>query len=183
MLRLLISIVKYPISFIKFKKFGKNIRLGFRGTIAHPEGMSLGSNVFIAQGFVISGRSLDIGNNVLIGPKLIIECDDHTTNKVGITMWSYRKERHVSHVKIYNDVWIGANVTILKGVTIGEGTIVGACSLLTKSVPPYTICFGIPCKPVKTRFSIEKLKEHLKQIDSAYTFEQVVCEWGKFNLI
>ena len=183
MIKLLFSIFKYPISFLKFNKFGKNIRLGYGGKIAHPEGISIGSNVFIAANFVISGKSLEIGNNVLIGPRLTIECDDHKFNKVGAPMWSYRNERDVYHIKICNDVWMGANVTILKGVIVGEGTIVGACSLLSKSVPPYTISIGIPCKPIKTRFTVEELKQHLILIKSNCTFEEVISEWKRFKLI
>lgn len=150
-LKLFISIIKYPKSFLKFKKFGKNIRLGFGGNIAHPEGITLGSNIFIALGFVISGKSLEIGSNVLIGPRLTIECDDHKFNKVGETMWNYQNKKSIKHIKISNDVWIGANVTIIGGVEIEEGSVIASQSLVNKNIPPYSVYGGIPAKFIKDR--------------------------------
>lgn len=63
---------------------------------------------------------------------------------------------------IGNDVWIGENVTFLPGVHIGDGAIIGACSVVAKSIPPYSIAVGNPCKAVKKRFddkTIERLLE------------------------
>ena len=57
-------------------------------------------------------------------------------------------------------VWIGANATILKGVTIGEGGIMAACSLVTKDVPPYSIVGGFPAKVIGRRFSDEDIVKH-----------------------
>jgi len=54
-------------------------------------------------------------------------------------------------VKIEDDVWIGAGATILDGVSIGKGAIVGASSLVNKNVPEYTIVAGIPAKTIKER--------------------------------
>lgn len=55
-------------------------------------------------------------------------------------------------VIIEDDVWVGCNVTILKGVTIGRGGIVAAGAVVTKSVPPYTIVGGVPAKKIGNRF-------------------------------
>ena len=63
---------------------------------------------------------------------------------------------------IGNDVWIGENVTFLPGIRIGDGAIIGACSVVAKSIPPYSIAVGNPCKTVKKRFddkTIERLLE------------------------
>ena len=57
-----------------------------------------------------------------------------------------------------NDVWIGANVSLMDGVSIGDGAIVAANALVTKDVPPYTIVGGIPSKPIKSRFDKEDIK-------------------------
>ena len=56
-----------------------------------------------------------------------------------------------------NDVWIGANVTILKGVSIGDGAIIGAGSVVTKSIPNYAIAVGSPAKVIKYRYSKEDI--------------------------
>ncbi|MBI5204619.1 MAG: CatB-related O-acetyltransferase [Nitrospirae bacterium] len=66
-------------------------------------------------------------------------------------------------VIIGNDVWIGDSVIILPGVQVGDGAIIGAGSVVTKNVPPYTIVGGVPAKKIRDRFS-DKIKEQLLQI-------------------
>lgn len=56
-------------------------------------------------------------------------------------------------IVIGNDVWIGYEAIILAGVTIGDGAIIGARSVVTKDIPPYTIVGGVPAKPIRKRFS------------------------------
>ncbi|MBA2852439.1 chloramphenicol O-acetyltransferase type B [Methanococcus maripaludis] len=63
---------------------------------------------------------------------------------------------------IENDVWIGANVTIMPGVKIGSGAVIATGSIVTKEVPPYTIVGGNPAKIIKKRFSDEKIELLLK---------------------
>ena len=65
-------------------------------------------------------------------------------------------------VRVGNDVWIGANATILSGVTIGDGAVVAAGSVVTKSVPPYAIVGGAPAKIIKYRFPIETIERLLR---------------------
>lgn len=65
-----------------------------------------------------------------------------------------------SDVTIEEDVWIGANATILAGVTIGRGAIIGACAVVTKDVPPYTLVTGFPAHVVKKIFSGEDAIKH-----------------------
>lgn len=60
-------------------------------------------------------------------------------------------------VVIGNDVWVGRQATILSGVTIGDGAVVGTCSVVTKDVPPYAIVAGNPAKLVRYRFSDEEI--------------------------
>ena len=63
---------------------------------------------------------------------------------------------------ICNDVWIGTNAIILKDVTVGDGAIIGAGSIVTKSVPPYSIVAGNPAKIVKYRFNNDEIEALLK---------------------
>lgn len=58
-------------------------------------------------------------------------------------------------ITIGSDVWIGYEAVILAGVTVGDGAIIGARSVVTKDVPPYTIVGGVPAKPIRKRFSEE----------------------------
>lgn len=69
------------------------------------------------------------------------------------------EEKFVDGVNVYDqpvviedDVWVGANVTILKGVTIGHGSVVAAGAIVTKSCPPYSIIGGVPAKVLRKRF-------------------------------
>lgn len=65
-------------------------------------------------------------------------------------------------IVIGNDVWIGYGAVILSGVTIGDGAIIGTNALVTKDVAPYTIAGGIPAKPIRKRFSEEKISALMK---------------------
>lgn len=71
---------------------------------------------------------------------------------------------------IGNDVWIGANATILRGVTIGDGAVISAGSVVHKDVPPYTVVSGYPARPLKLRFDKE-IVERLQKI-----------QWWRFSL-
>jgi acetyltransferase-like isoleucine patch superfamily enzyme len=170
-------------SFSRFKECGQNVIFSSGGKFIHPEQVSLGSNVFIGRNFHISARQLTIGNNVMIGPNVIIESDNHSFQKVGALMFDMKDERILGSIKIENDVWIGAAAIILKGVTIGEGSVVGAGSIVTKDIPPYTICVGNPCRAIKTRFNKDELIIHLKQIKSVKEYAEIIEYWKKYNLI
>ncbi len=173
----------YFSSFIRFKKVGKNIILSKGGKFIRPGEIEFGDNIFISRNFHISARNLTFGNNIMIGSNLIIECDDHLYNKVGMTMFDLQKERIGSFVTIEDDVWMGAGVIILKNVVIGEGSIIAAGSVVTKDTPPYSICAGIPCKAIKSRFTEKELKEHLRLVKSAKDSNEIISLLRKNNLI
>jgi acetyltransferase-like isoleucine patch superfamily enzyme len=61
----------------------------------------------------------------------------------------FSEEGKTDAVIIHDNVWIATKATILKGVTIGEGAVIGACSLVIKDVPPYTVVGGVPAKVIK----------------------------------
>lgn len=65
-------------------------------------------------------------------------------------------------VRVGNDVWIGANATILSGVAIGDGAVVAAGAVVTESVPPYAIVGGVPAKIIKYRFPVETIERLLR---------------------
>ena len=65
-------------------------------------------------------------------------------------------------IKVGNDVWIGATSTIMSGITIGDGAIIGAGSMVTKNVPPFAIVAGNPSKIVKYRFTEEQIEKLLQ---------------------
>lgn len=63
-------------------------------------------------------------------------------------------------VVIEDDVWTGGNVMILKGVTIGRGSVIAAGAVVTKSCTPYSIIGGVPAKVLKMRFTPEEIEQH-----------------------
>ena len=66
------------------------------------------------------------------------------------------------NINIENDVWIGAYSTIMSGVKIGNGAVIGASSVVTKDIPPYAIVAGNPAKIIKYRFTEEQIVSLLK---------------------
>lgn len=79
-------------------------------------------------------------------------------------------------VVVEEDVWIGMNVTLLSGVTIGRGTTVAAGAVVTKSMPPYCICGGVPARFIKFCTTIDQILEHeskLYSIEERYGRERL----------
>lgn len=113
-----------------------------------------------------SKAGVEFGKYCAIGPNLKIIGHNHDYNFPAVQYLFYKKMFNTVHpfdpksnvvtkgkIKIGNDVWIGEDVLILSGVSIGDGCCVGARSVVTKDLPPYTICVGQPCKVVKKRYS------------------------------
>lgn len=73
-----------------------------------------------------------------------------------------RDEEGKYSILIGNDVWIGANVTLMDGISIGDGAIVASNALVNKDVPPYSIVGGVPAKVIKKRFTDEQIEFLLK---------------------
>lgn len=96
---------------------------------------------------------VEIGDNVLMASKIYISDHNHG-NYNGPTQDSPLVppgERHLSHapIVIEENVWLGEMVSVLAGVTIGRGSIIGANSVVSRDIPPYTIAVGAPAKAVK----------------------------------
>lgn len=95
---------------------------------------------------------IEIGNNVLIGSNVLITDHAHGTSTIEDLNIPPSRRNLISKgpVIIRDNVWIGENVCILPNVTIGEGAIIGANSVVTKVVPPFSLCCGNPAKVIKT---------------------------------
>lgn len=81
-----------------------------------------------------------------------------------------------------NDVWVGARSTVLSGVTIGDGAVVAACSVVTKDVPPYAIVAGNPARVIKYRFSEDTIAGMLKIRWWDWPIEKIKREKAAFDL-
>lgn len=91
-----------------------------------------------------------IGASVLMGPNVTIITQNHKHDRVDIPIRLQGYEL-IKPVTINDDVWIGRNVLIMPGVTIGSGTIIAAGAVVTKDVPEYTIVGGVPARILKYR--------------------------------
>jgi acetyltransferase-like isoleucine patch superfamily enzyme len=129
-------------------------------TFGHGGRIAMGSYCYVGDNSKLwSGVKLSIGDRVLIGHNSsIFDSDTHPLNA---------RERHKQYVHIItkghpatlnlreepvtieDDVWIGCNVVVLKGVTIGRGAVVGAGSIVTRDVPPYVLVVGNPARVVR----------------------------------
>lgn len=139
---------------------------------------SCGKKVYVSKGCVIAGiRNLSIGNDVSIGPNVTIYCtkapiriNDHVIFGPNVTMITgdhridihdkpmslitedEKLEENDQAIVIEDDVWIGANATILKGVHIKRGAVIAAGAVVTSDVPEYSIVGGVPAKVIGQRF-------------------------------
>lgn len=128
---------------------GKNVSL-WPGVYFCGEGIIIiGDNVQIGYGTIIhSSKSVSIGSNTQIAAQCYIIDADHGT-ALGELM--QKQPLKSAPINIGEDVWIGTQCTILKGVTIGDHAVVAANSVVNKDVPPYAIVAGSPAKIIKYR--------------------------------
>ena len=87
-----------------------------------------------------------IGNNVLIGPN----CGIYTAIHPLDSETRLQGLETAQPITIKDGVWLGGNVVILPGVTIGEKTVIGAGSVVTKDIPDHVLAYGNPCRVIKT---------------------------------
>ncbi len=149
---------------LKYIQFGKNFTAGkgfwleavdeYRGQKLQPR-IIIGDDVsFSDWGHVGATNFVKIGNHVLFGSKCYVTDHNHgiyTGEEVSYpdTPPVDRKLTTDSYVIIEDNVWVGDGVAILPGVTVGRGAIIATNAVVTKDVPPYTICVGIPAQPIK----------------------------------
>lgn len=106
--------------------------------------INVGKNVFINSGCRFQDQGgITIGDGVLIGHNVVLATLNHDIDP------RKRSTLHPAPILIGNDVWIGANATVVPGVTIGGGAIIAAGAVVTKDVPPNVIVGGVPAKIFK----------------------------------
>lgn len=113
--------------------------------VAQPGGeLEIGDNVFINYGVSISAHQrVHIGNRCQIGNwSILMDNDYHATTDA-------HKPSASAPIILEDEVWLGARVIVLKGVTIGHGAVIGAGSVVTRDVPPRTLAVGAPARVVR----------------------------------
>lgn len=152
-------------------KHGRNAKI--HGSCdGHFKNVYIGSNVAIGpfNHFNTLISKVYIGDNVLTGPEVMFITGGHRYNLVGKNIIDVKTSEKIGNedrdIVIENDVWIGARAIILKGVTVGEGSIIGAGSVVTKNIPPFAIVGGNPARLLKMRFSEKEILEHKTILES-----------------
>jgi len=150
-----------------FASHGPNVRF-------HPNGyftywnIHLGRNVGIGERVILmaSDSKIFIGDNVMIAPEVTMIGGNHNISVPGVPMISVHEKRASDDqdIVIEEDVWIGTRATVLKGVVVRRGAIIGAGSVVTKNVPPYAIVGGVPAQVLRFRWPVETILNHEKQL-------------------
>ncbi|MBU3111053.1 acyltransferase [Clostridium lacusfryxellense] len=156
-----------------FSECGKGVKIGRYCDVRSPENIYLGKKVQIGPYATLwtAKAKIIMGNNIIFGPHVFIITGDHRFDILGRYMVSIKNEDKLAEndqdVIIQDDVWIGANVIILKGVRVGEGSIVAAGSVVNKNVEPYSIYAGTPAKKIRNRFTQDEIKKHKFLMDNS----------------
>lgn len=127
-------------------------KMGQNATIRSPFYCDYGYNIEIGQNFfantnliILDGAKVTIGNNVFIAPNVGIYTAGHPFD---VEQRNSGLE-YALPITICNNVWIGAHVAILPGVTIGDNAVIGAGSIVTKNIPANTLAAGNPCQIIR----------------------------------
>ncbi|WHY55226.1 CatB-related O-acetyltransferase [Peribacillus simplex] len=141
------------------------------GKYNHIYFVNMGKHSYTGQDTVIMYTKIGAFTSISWG--VTIGAAEHDFSKVTSHTFLYNSYDQLNNDQVYydrfekecrigNDVWIGANSTVLRGVTIGDGAVIGANSIVTKSVPPYAIVAGNPARIIKYRFGQEIITRLLK---------------------
>lgn len=154
---------------------GENVFIGEKCEFGHPENIVLGSNIWIgdhtniyAQGKVI------IKDGTILADHVDIRTANHYYDGEDLNLLPFDEKILIGTVTIEENVWIASHCVILPGVTIGEGAVIAAGSIVTKSVEPMSVVAGNPAKIVKyrDRERYEKLRKqnciYMKEYDTLH---------------
>lgn len=136
------------------------------GWIIHsPFRCDFGFNIHIGDKFVgnfnltiLDEARVTIGDHVFIGP----DCGIYTITHALTEEQRNEGVMRALPVIIGNGVWIGGHCTILPGVTIGDGAVIGAGSVVTRDIPPRTLALGNPCRPVRPVTDDDRVEEFVR---------------------
>lgn len=147
-----------PIKKSMLKSCGKQVSVGRGFTASGYENISVGNDVSLGERcMMLSTRAkIVIGDHVMFGPQVSVITGNHITDIAGRYMTSFtdadKRPEDDQDVIFEGDNWIGANSTILKGVTIGYGAVVAAGAVVSRDAPPFSYVGGVPAKVIKMRF-------------------------------
>jgi galactoside O-acetyltransferase len=156
-----LSAVSFFVSEIRKRKFHANLDPKVRiaksawvhpSVLMYPESgrIEIGENSTLNEFCTIhASGGVKIGNGVRTGPHTVFVTVHHNFERLDVPIWT--QGTRGKPIVIEDDVWIGAHCTIIGGVRIGAHSVIGAHSLVTKDIPPYSVAYGVPCKVRRSR--------------------------------
>lgn len=171
----------------KFGHFGK------QASLARPADLKNPQNIYLYDFARIGCRStiMTMGNSKFIMKRgclasegLIAVTSNHR-QRIGSFLSGRNDDNEYNDIIVEEDVWIGINVTLLAGAHIGRGAIIGACSVVTKDIPPYSIAVGNPAKPIKFKWAVDEIMEHEKALypeKERFTREELIKHRKEFDV-
>lgn len=140
---------------------GKNTTIGKNSIV--DKYTYIGNETFINTNCMITKAT--IGNYCSIGSGVVIGPGEHHLEMISLSGRFYKsayEELTSKPCEISNDVWIGTNAIIMRGVKIGTGAVIGAGTIVTKDVPNFAVVVGVPARILKYRFEKEKQNQILE---------------------
>jgi maltose O-acetyltransferase len=132
------------------REFGPGAWVGAGVWVSGVSQLAMGPRASVSRGATVDARGgVTIGSDSMVGVEAMVITHTHVSDRVDVPM--KHQGMYSAPVTIGADVWIGARSIVLPGVTIGDGAIVGAGSVVTKPVPPMTVVAGAPARPIRTR--------------------------------
>lgn len=135
------------------KKFGNNSFVDYRCTIVSPENIEISDNVHIQLGCSLYGQGggISIEKGSILAHEVQIFSQNHMYDATNLEFIPYDKRFNIGKVKIGKYVWVGARVMVMAGVSIGDGAVIAAGSIVTKNVPECAIVGSNPARILKYR--------------------------------
>jgi len=119
-------------------------------TVWFPEGVRIGRHVTINEGVFLDGfGGLSIGDHCRIAHGCSFISEDHVFDDRDTPIW--KQGKRASPITVQDDVWCGCGVKVMRGVTIGRGSVIAAGAVVTRDIPPYSIAMGVPARVVGSR--------------------------------
>lgn len=137
---------KEYLQWLGVKNVGNNVTADKNLTIRFAEGLTIGNNVQLVNTFIDARGGVTIEDYVFFGHDVMLLTPRHNYHKTGLER---QQEIEAAEIRIEKHAWVSSRSVVLGGVTIGEGAVVAAGSIVTKDVPAYHIVGGNPAKLIK----------------------------------
>jgi acetyltransferase-like isoleucine patch superfamily enzyme len=132
--------------------------------VVAPGNVRIGAHVLVGPGVWISAihTSVTIGDHVMMASQVALIAGDHNTSVVGRFMDEVDEKRPEDDqpIVIEDEVWLGMRAIVMKGVTVGRGSVVSAGSVVTHDVAPYSVVAGVPARLIRARFNRHQIEGH-----------------------